>query len=247
VNRYDLGGRTAIVTGGAGGIGLAIGRFLAGCGARVCLWDASDAVHAIEGRGLSVRQLDVSDAAQVDEAACAAFETFGRIDVLINNAGILGEIKPLWETSSDELRRVLDVNLLGAMLCARAVLGPMRAQAATPHRGHIVNVASANGKEGRANSCAYSASKAGMIGLTKALAREVAADGILVNGIAPGAVRTSLTAQVPPERLAQTIRRTPLGRLLETEELARMVAWLCSDDCSYSTGATFDLSGGRTP
>jgi len=161
-------------------------------------------------------------------------------------AGAPGEKKPLWETGVDELRRVLDINLLGAMLCSRAILPLMRAQAATPQRGHIVNVSSANGKEGKAGSAAYSASKAGLIGLTKAMAKEVAGDAILVNCITPGAVRTAFSNDVPAERLAQTVARTPLGRLLELEEIARMVAWLSSDDCSFSTGAAFDLSGGRS-
>ncbi len=246
MNAYDLAGKYAIVTGGAGGIGLAVGRMLRDCGAAVSLWDVSATVHEVTGLRMQGRQVDVTDAAQVAAAAKADAGLFGRVDVLVNNAGVLGEIKPLWETGVDELRRVLDINLLGAMLCSRAILPLMRAQAATPQRGHIVNVSSANGKEGKAGSAAYSASKAGLIGLTKAMAKEVAGDAILVNCITPGAVRTAFSNDVPAERLAQTVARTPLGRLLELEEIARMVAWLSSDDCSFSTGAAFDLSGGRS-
>ena len=246
MNTYDLNGKHAIVTGGAGGIGLAVGRMLVDSGACVSLWDATPQVHELTGPGIICRQVDVTDHAQVAAAAQADLGAFGRIDLLINNAGILGEIKPLWETRLDDLRRVLEVNLLGAMLCARAILPLMRVQQAKPHRGHIVNVASAHGKEGKAESAAYSASKAGLIGLTKALAKEVASDTILVNCITPGAVRTGFSKNVAPERLADSVRRTPLGRMLELQEVARMVAWLCSDDCSFSTGATFDLSGGRT-
>ena len=246
MNAYDLAGKCAIVTGGAGGIGQAVGALLRDSGAAVSLWDITPRASEVEATGMRGRRVDVTDAAQVGAAAQADFEAFGRIDVLVNNAGILGEIKPLWDTDVDDLRRVLEVNLLGSMLCARAVLGLMRAQPANPHRGHIVNVASANGKEGKAGSAAYSASKAGLIGLTMALAKEVAGDAILVNCITPGAVLTGFSKQVPAERLADTIHRTPLGRLAELDEIARMVAWLCSDDCSYSTGAVFDLSGGRT-
>ena len=246
MNTYDLGGKRAIVTGGAGGIGQAVARMLLDCGAAVSLWDASARVHELAGPGMLCRQVDVTNETQVAAATLADFEAFGRIDVLVNNAGILGEIKPLWETRLEDLRRVLEVNLLGAMLCARAILPLMRSQQARPHRGHIVNVASAHGKEGKAGSAAYSASKAGLIGLAKALAKEVAGDAILVNCITPGAVRTGLTKDVAPERLADSVRRTPLGRMLELEEIARMVAWLCSDDCSFSTGAVFDLTGGRS-
>jgi 3-oxoacyl-[acyl-carrier protein] reductase len=249
LNRYDLQGRCAIVTGGAGDIGQAIARFLLASGAKVSLWDASPHVHRLaapDGARWVARQLDVTDAAAVDAAAREDAKVFGRIDVLVCNAGILGKIAPLWEASVDDLRRVLDVNLLGGLLCARAVLPIMRAQLPQPHCGHIVYISSANGKEGKANSSAYSASKSGLIGLTKALAKEVVSDKILVNCITPSAVRTALSAGITPERLAETVRHTPMGRLLELEEIARMVAMLCSDDCSFSTGATFDLSGGRT-
>ena len=246
MNRYDLAGKRAIVTGGAGGIGQAVGKMLIASGAMVSLWDASSGVHDLKGHAMLTRQVDVTDHMQVAAAAQADHEALGRIDVLVNNAGILGEIKPLWETNLDDVRRVLDINLLGSLICARAILPLMRAQPPRPHRGHIVNVASANGKEGKANSVAYSASKAGLIGLTKAIAKEVAGDAILVNCITPGAVQTGFSKEVSPERIADSVRRTPLGRILDLEEIARMVAWLCSDDCSFSTGATFDLSGGRT-
>jgi len=248
VNRYDLGGKTAIVTGGAGGIGRAIATTMLASGARVSLWDVSaagieDAVAELGAAGSRI--VDITDESAVAAAVAADRAEFGRIDALVNNAGILGAVAPIWETDPADLRRVIEVNLIGAMLCTRAVLPVMRAQAPRPQRGHIVNVASIQAKEGLGQAAAYSASKAGLVALTKSAAKDVAGDGIFINCVTPAAVETAMAKLITAERRAEILGRTPMGRFAEADELARMVAWLCSDECSFSTGATFDLSGGR--
>jgi NAD(P)-dependent dehydrogenase (short-subunit alcohol dehydrogenase family) len=249
MNSYDLAGKRAIVTGGAGGIGRAVAMRLLASGARVSLWDISpsglaDAVDAL-GDGAISRTVDITDEAAVAAALAADRAELGRIDVLINNAGILGAVTPLWESDPADLRRVIEVNLFGAMLCTRAVLAVMREQDPRPHRGHIVNVSSIQAKEGMSLSAAYSASKAGLVALTKSAAKDVAGDGIFVNCITPAAAETAMAKEITAERRADIMRRIPLGRFVELDEIARMVAWLVSDECSFSTGATFDLSGGR--
>jgi 3-oxoacyl-[acyl-carrier protein] reductase len=253
MNTYDLTGKTAIITGGAGGIGRAIARLMLGSGASVSLWDLATAAleaAAIEfdertAQRVQLRQVDITDQASVDAALEADHARFGRIDILVNNAGILGEVKPVWEVDPADFRRVLEVNLTGAFLCTRAVLPLMRAQAASPHRGHVVNIASIQGKEGMPLAAAYSASKAGLIALTKTVAKEVATEAIFVNCITPAAAETAMARQMTEERRADIVRRIPMGRFVEVEEIAAMVAWLSSDACSFSTGAAFDISGGR--
>ena len=258
MNEYDLAGKTAIVTGGAGGFGVAIAQRLMASGAAVCLWDVAadglrDAVATLgPALGLSParvtwRQVDVTDEVAIDAAVATeqAASSSGRLDILINNAGILGETKPIWETDAADVRRVLDVNLMGTFLCLRAVTRLMRLQAPQPHRGHIVNVASVQGKEGMPYSAAYSTSKAGIIGLTKSVAKELAQEAIYVNCITPAAAETAMAKLISAERKADILRRIPMGRLVEVDEVARMIAWLVSADCAFSTGAVFDLSGGR--
>ena len=253
MNHYDLKGKAAIITGGAGGFGIAIAKHLLTSGASVSLWDASASTLAsatselsseTQGRILS-RCVDVANADAVCAAVDADNSAFSRIDVLVNNAGILGEVEPLWATDPANVRRVLEVNLFGAYLCMRAVLPVMRAQEPRPHRGHIVNVASIQGKEGMALAAAYSASKAGLISLTKSAGKELAHDAIFVNCITPAAAETAMAKLITPARKADILSRIPMGRLVEVHEVAQMVAWLASDDCSFSTGAVFDLSGGR--
>jgi 3-oxoacyl-[acyl-carrier protein] reductase len=241
-NGYALHGKAIIVTGGAGGLGTAIATLLAASGARVSLWDT---VAMPDGDRIRARRVDVTDAVAVAAAAAADAALFGRLDGLVNNAGILGAVRDLWDVDPADFRRVLEVNLTGAFLVTRAVVPIMRAQPAAPHRGHIVNVASIQGKEGMPQSAAYSASKAGLMALTKSVAKELAGDAIPVNCVTPAAVETAMATLITPERKADILRRIPMGRLLEADELARMVAWLLSDDCSFSTGAAFDLSGGR--
>jgi len=253
MNRYDLGRKSAIITGGAGGVGRWIGMRMLAAGAKVSLWDISqEGLEAAERElsgakpgQLTVRRVDITDANAVSGALTADRATFGRVDVLVNNAGILGEVKPIWEIDPTDLRAVLEVNLIGAFLCTRAVLRVMRAQAPQPHRGHIINVASIQGKEGMPLAAAYSASKAGLIALTKSVGKEVASESIVVNCITPAAAETAMAQQITPERRAEILRRIPMGRFVDVDEIARMVMWLASDDCSFSTGAVFDLSGGR--
>lgn len=251
--RYDLEGKLAIVTGGAGGIGRAIAARLLASRAKVCLWDiaAAGLQEAVAALGATVpdrilaERVDITDADAVAAAVERLRTRFGRIDVLVNNAGILGAVAPAWEVDPAEFRRVLEVNLVGAFLCMRAVLPVIRAQAPRPHRGHIVNIASIQGKEGMALAAAYSASKAGLVALTKSVAKEVAREAILVNCVTPAAAETAMAKLITAERRADILGRIPLGRFVELEEIASMVAWLASDECSFSTGAAFDLSGGR--
>jgi 3-oxoacyl-[acyl-carrier protein] reductase len=252
--RYDLTGRTAIVTGGAGGLGRGIAQELIQAGALVELWDAdADALRkAAAALGAGARLIDITDPAAVDAAAIAAFPEGGRIDILVNNAGVLGEVKPIWETSPENFQRVLQVNLFGAYLVTRAVVGRMRRQPLREApvgqhglRGHVVNIASIQGKEGMALAAAYSASKAGLIALTKSVAKETARDGIIVTAVTPAAAETAMAKEISAERRADILGRIPMGRFVEVREVARLVLWLCSDECSFSTGGIFDLSGGR--
>jgi 3-oxoacyl-[acyl-carrier protein] reductase len=254
MNEYDLAGKTAIITGGAGGFGVAIAQRLAASGAAVRLWDvAADQIEAAaraadaSGPRVGARTVDVTDEHAVEQAVVAeqTASSSGRIDILINNAGILGETKPVWDADPADVRKVFDVNVIGAFLCLRAVTRAMRQQEPRPHRGHIVNVASIQGKEGMPYSAAYSASKAALIGLTKSVAKELAREQIYVNCITPAAAETAMAKLISAERKADILARIPMGRLVEVDEVARMVAWLVSADCSFSTGAVFDLSGGR--
>jgi 3-oxoacyl-[acyl-carrier protein] reductase len=244
MNRYDLTNRHAIITGGAGGIGRAIAaRFLAS-GAQVTLWDLDPA--ALAGAtaalpGTIGRQVDVTSRESIE----AGLAGEGRIDVLVNAAGILGAVTPVTDSDPDEFRRVIEVNLVGAYLVSRAVVGRMARQEAAPHRGHVVNVASIQGKEGMASGAAYSASKAGLIALTKSMAKETAREAILVNCVTPTAAETAMARQVSEARRQDILSRIPMGRFVAVEEIAAMVTWLCSDETSFSTGAVFDLSGGR--
>ena len=217
----------------------------------MCLWDRDDDALAAAAIALgaharlTVRRVDVTDEASVAGALAATLAAYGRIDAFINNAGILGEVAPLWETTPAKFRQVLEVNLVGSYLCLRAVLDVMRRQAPRPLRGHVVNVASIQGKEGMPLAGAYSASKAGLIALTKTAGKECAALRIAVNCIAPAAAETAMAKGMSPERRADILGRIPAGRFVEVDEIARMVAFLCSDECTFTTGAVFDLSGGR--
>jgi 3-oxoacyl-[acyl-carrier protein] reductase len=249
MNEYDLAGRAMIVTGGAGGIGRAIAQLALASDAKVSLWDQDREALAHAAAALApnvvTRVVDVTDDASISAALADDVATFGRVDAFVNNAGILGEVAPLWETDPARFRRVIEVNLIGAYLCLRAILDVMRHQEPRPLRGHIVNVASIQGKEGMPRAGAYSASKAALIALTKTAGKESARLGVMVNCITPAAAETAMAREISAERRNEILSRIPLGRFVGVDEIARMVAFLCTDDCSFSTGSIFDLSGGR--
>ncbi|WP_321818166.1 MULTISPECIES: SDR family NAD(P)-dependent oxidoreductase [unclassified Paraburkholderia] len=238
--RYDFAGCVAVVTGAAGGIGRAICDAFAASGARTVNWDRVSGETASPHAPRHVA-VDVTRPETVEAALAATLKEFGRIDFLVNNAGFAGSTVPLDAYSPAEWQRIVEVNLLGTYHVCRHVVPVMRKTGA----GRIVNVASLAGKEGTPNASAYSAAKAGVIALTKSLGKELAQAGVLVNAIAPAAVDTPLLAQMSPAHVQTMIDKSPMGRLGTVEEVAGLALWLCSDSCSFSTGATFDLSGGR--
>src|SRR5438552_3404525 len=245
MNQLDFNGRTAVVTGGATGIGLAIAQRLIASGGRVSLWDRDAAALAKAKALLSAttdtRVVDVADAASVGVAAADTAAALGTIDALVCSAGITGPNTTTWEYPVDAWRQVIDVNLNGVFYCNRAVVPIMLRK----DYGRIVNIASVAGKEGNPNAPAYSTSKAGVIGLTKSLGKELAKTGIRVNCVTPAAVRTAIFDQMTQAHIDFMLSKIPLGRFGHVEEIAALVAWLCTEDCSFSTGAVFDLSGGR--
>jgi 3-oxoacyl-[acyl-carrier protein] reductase len=247
VNRIDLDGRRAVVTGGAQGIGRAVAERLLASGAAVALWDRDqalvDATRAELASQGTVQALavDVTDLDAVESATAATRRTLGGIDILINNAGIAGPNHPLWEYPPEAWRQVVEIDLNGVFYCCRAVVPLMLAQ----NYGRIVNVASIAGKEGNPSASAYAAAKAGVIALTKALGKELATYDIAVNCITPAAARTRIFDQITQEFVDYMLTRIPRGRFVEVEEIAAMVAWLASAENSFTTAAVFDLSGGR--
>jgi 3-oxoacyl-[acyl-carrier protein] reductase len=241
MNSYDLAGRVAVVTGGAQGIGLAVAERLAASGARLILWDMdgplAEAAAARLGGGAAAQALDVTDA----EAVAAAAEAAGPVDILVTSAGISGPTAPTLTYPVADWHRIVAVNLHGTFHCCRAVLPGMVARG----YGRIVTIASIAGKEGNPNAAAYSASKAGVIALTKSLGKEHAGQDIAVNCVTPAAARTRIFEQITEEHIAYMLAKIPRGRFLELTEAATMIAWLCSAENSFTTGAVFDLSGGR--
>jgi 3-oxoacyl-[acyl-carrier protein] reductase len=226
VNQLDFKGRTAIVTGGMQGIGAAIVRRLEASGAEVIVWD-------LDGSP----KVDVSSSSSIEDA----LKGLGKVDVLVNNAGIAGKNAPTVDYPIEEWERVLRVNLTGAFLCCRAV-APRMVKAGY---GRIVNIASVAGKEGNPNAVAYSASKAGVISLTKSLGKELAQAGVLVNCVTPAAAKTAIFDQMTESHINYMLSKIPMGRFVEVDEVASLVCWLASEDCSFSTGGVFDISGGR--
>jgi 3-oxoacyl-[acyl-carrier protein] reductase len=244
MNRLDLHNRNAIVTGGAQGIGLAIVRRLLASGASVRIWDRDEvllrrSVEALSGPVCGTA-VEVTDPNAVAVAAADAANQ-GPVDILVNNAGIAGLTKPVVEYPLDEWERVLRTDLTGPFLCCRAVAPLMVRQ----KYGRIVNIASIAGKEGNPNAAAYSAAKGGLIAFTKSLGKELARDGVMVNCVTPAAARTAILDQVSPQHIDYMLAKIPMGRFVLVEEIAAMVCWLASEECSFSTGGVFDLSGGR--
>jgi len=244
MNQLDMKGRTAIVTGGAAGIGLAIAQRLAASGAKLALWDrdraALDAARAALG-GAHLEAVDVTSEGEVAAAVAGSLAALGRIDALVCSAGITGPNTTVAQYPLADWKQVIDINLTGVFLCNRAVLPAMQAA----DYGRIVNIASIAGKEGNPNASAYSASKAAVIALTKSLGKEMARTGIRVNCITPAAVRTGMFSQMTQTHIDFMLSKIPMNRFGLVEEIAAMVGWLCTEECSFSTGAVFDLSGGR--
>ncbi len=250
MNQIDLSGRHAVVTGGAAGIGFAVAQRLVASGARVALWDLDQAactasaarLPAVEGKGAHLAiGIDVADESGVTAALEKTVGAFGALDILVCSAGISGPNRPVWEYDFADWKKVFDVNVHGLFLCNRAVVAEMRRR----DYGRIVNIASIAGKEGNPNASAYSASKAAVIGLTKSLGKELAKTGIRVNCVTPAAVKTAIFDQMSQAHIDFMLSKIPMGRFGTVDEIAALVAWLASEECAFSTGAVFDLSGGR--
>jgi 3-oxoacyl-[acyl-carrier protein] reductase len=247
MNQLDMNARAAVITGGAQGIGYAVAERMLRSGASVALWDVNEEQLAKARASLSTvgkvstKVVELTDEAAVEAAAKSTIALHGHIDALVNSAGITGGNAPTWELAPDVWRRVIEVNLTGCFLTCRALV---------PHMiehgyGRIVNIASVAGKEGNPNAVAYSASKAGVISLTKSLGKELAKDGVLVNCVTPAAAKTAIFDQMTRSHIDYMLAKIPMGRFVEVDEIAALVCWLASADCSFSTGGVFDISGGR--
>jgi 3-oxoacyl-[acyl-carrier protein] reductase len=251
MNQINLQNRTAIVTGGARGIGRAIVERLLDSGASVAIWDldaqvaeaaASELSGAGKGKGKVVAvAVDVTALASVTEAVAATVAALGGIDILVNNAGIAGANATVWQMDPEEWKKVMAINLNGPFFCCHEVVPEMLKKG----YGRIVNIASIAGKEGNPNASHYSASKAGVVALTKSLGKELAQKGVIVNCVTPAVIETDILKQMEPYHIEYMLSKIPMGRFGQKTEAAALVAWLCSEDCSFTTGAVFDLSGGR--
>ena len=247
MNQLDMNARAAVITGGAQGIGYAVAERMLRSGASVALWDVNEEQLAKARASLSTvgkvstKVVELTDEAAVEAAAKSTIALHGRIDALVNSAGITGGNAPTWELAPDVWRRVIEVNLTGCFLTCRALV---------PHMiehgyGRIVNIASVAGKEGNPNASHYSASKAGLIGLTKSLGKELARSGVLVNAVTPAAAKTPIFDSMRPEHIDFMLSKIPMGRFLLVDEAASLITWLATEDNAFSTAAVFDLSGGR--
>jgi NAD(P)-dependent dehydrogenase (short-subunit alcohol dehydrogenase family) len=246
MNQLDFRGRHAVITGGAVGLGYAIAQRLVASGGSVTLWDRDEAAGRAAAQALGGEndfvQVDVAGEDSVRAAVAATLKRAGRIDALVNSAGITGPNTKVWEYPVDAWRQVIDVNLTGLFLCCREVVPAMREAG----YGRIVNIASVAGKDGNPNASAYSASKAAVIALTKSLGKELADSSVRVNCVTPAAVKTAIFDQMSEAHIAFMLSKIPMGRFGTPEEIAALVGWLCTEECSFSTGAVFDLSGGRS-
>ena len=245
MNQLDLQGRHAVITGGASGLGYAISERMIASGASVTWWDVNTQVMAnaakVIGSDVHCEKVDVTLPASVVAALARTIQKCGKVDILVNSAGITGPNVKLADYPPDAWAQVINVNLNGTFHCCRELAAHMQGN----HYGRIVNIASVAGKEGNPNASAYSASKAGVIALTKSLGKELANNGVLVNCVTPAAVKTAMFDQMTPEHIAFMLSKIPMSRFGNPDEIAAMVAWLCTEDCSFSTGGVFDLSGGR--
>ena len=245
MNQLDLKGRHAVITGGASGIGFAIAQRLLASGGSVTLWDRNGAALQTASAALGAAAqgvvVDVTSQTSVQSAVQQTLK-HGAIDILVNSAGITGPNMKLWDYPLADWQDVMAINVNGLFLCCREVVPHMREK----NYGRIVNIASVAGKEGNPNASAYSASKAAVIALTKSLGKELADTGVRVNCVTPAAVKTAIFDQMTPQHIAFMLSKIPMGRFGTPEEVAAMVTWLCTEDCSFSTGAVFDLSGGRS-
>lgn len=247
MNQIDLHNRIAVITGGARGIGRAIAERLLASGAKVSLWDLDSVALAQASAEMGtpdtvhIATVDLADLASVQAATTATVAALGKIDILVNNAGITGGNAKTWELDPADWQRVMDINLNGPFYCCHSIV---------PHMigggyGRIVNIASIAGKEGNPNAAHYSASKAAVIALTKSLGKELATANITVNAVTPAVIATDMLMQMQQSHIDYMLSKIPMGRFGKKEEAAALVAWLCSEDCSFTTGAVFDLSGGR--
>ncbi|WP_395736662.1 SDR family NAD(P)-dependent oxidoreductase [Prosthecobacter sp.] len=247
MNQIDLKDRVAIITGGACGIGYAIAERLLRSGAGVCLWDIDAAALETAKAELSslgkvhTATVDLTSITSVESATASTIAAFDKIDILVNNAGIAGTNAKVWETDPAEWQRVMAINLNGPFHCCHAVVPHMLKNG----YGRIVNIASIAGKEGNPNAAHYSASKAGVVALTKSLGKELATSNIIVNAVTPAVIETDILKQLTQQHVDYMLSKIPMNRFGKKEEAAALVAWLSSEDCSFTTGAVFDLSGGR--
>ena len=247
MNQIDLKGRVAAITGGARGIGYAVAERMLKSGASVVLWDVTaDRLKSSQAELSKLGKVetcvvDITDEAQVLAAADAAVKALGKIDILVNSAGITGPNQKTWEYSSKDFRQVQDINLIGTFHCCKAVIAPMM----KADYGRIINIASIAGKDGNPNAPAYSASKAAVIGLTKSLGKELAQTGIRVNALTPAAAKTEMFAQMSEAHINFMLSKIPMNRFVTVEEISAMICWMASEECSFTTGAVFDISGGR--
>lgn len=245
MNQLDLNGRHAVITGGATGLGFAIAQRMLASGASVTLWDRDDAALgkacATLGAKASSAVVDVVDIGAVRAAVGQTLGHAAAIDILVNSAGVTGPNVKLWDYPVDEWQKVMQVNLNGLFHCCREVVPEMRKR----NYGRIINIASVAGKDGNPNASAYSASKAAVIGLTKSLGKELATRGVLVNAVTPAAAKTEIFDSMTQAHIDFMLAKIPMGRFLQVGEAASLIGWLASEDCAFSTGAVFDLSGGR--
>ena len=247
MNQIDLKGKVAVITGGARGIGYAVAERMLASGASVMLWDMmaerlpqSKATLSSNGR-VETQVVDITDEDAVLATTAATIKALGKIDILVNSAGITGPNQKVWEYSSKDFRQVMDINVTGTFHCCKAVVPWMMKQ----DYGRIINIASVAGKEGNPNASAYSASKAAVIGLTKSLGKELAQTGIRVNTLTPAAAKTEMFSQMTQQHIDFMLSKIPMNRFVQVEEIAAMICWMASEECSFTTGSVFDISGGR--